>query len=202
MKEKIYIDFDGTLYNSDKFYTDFLEIYANYNISKDIVENEMAKLFATNHLFNPTLLSKHLCQKYHLPKTITQKVEELYHIPNLYVDVLEGLELIKQTNKYEINILTYGQLDHQTKKIKFSKAMTYINNIIVTSNSKIGLKEIDYQNSIFIDNNPNQIEQLVKYGVKKIFRIRRATDKYSTQKVSNNIKEYPDFLTLVKKELI
>ena len=108
----------------------------------------------------------------------------------------------KEWSEYEINILTYGQLDHQTKKIKFSKAMPYINNIIVTSNSKIGLKEIDYQNSIFIDNNPNQIEQLVKYGVKKIFRIRRATDKYSTQKVSNNIKEYPDFLTLVKKELI
>ena len=36
MKTKVYIDFDGTLYNSDNFYNGFIEICSKYNIEKEL----------------------------------------------------------------------------------------------------------------------------------------------------------------------
>lgn len=202
MKEKIYIDFDGTLYDSDNFYAEFLKICNNYAITANDERVAENKLFNGEQLFNLNDIANYLQQTYNLPFKFLKDIENLYFKPNLYDDVIESLEILKSTNKYEIIILTYGDFHHQLKKIHSAGLTKYIKDIIITSDSKTNLKEVDYQNSIFIDNNPLQIEKFINQGAKQIIRIRRAIDKYSSIDTRCSINEYDNLVTLVKKELI
>ena len=48
---KIYLDFDGTLFNTDKFYQDYLKLLQEYNIDELTINNIRPKLFKSS-LFN------------------------------------------------------------------------------------------------------------------------------------------------------
>lgn len=202
MKTKVYIDFDGTLYNSDNFYNGFIEICSKYNIEKEKVTEIENDIFNNKNLFNVDILSQKIFEYYQLPISFLYDVEALYKKPNLFSDTIPSLEQLIKSSKYELYILTHGNREYQLKKITSSKIDKYIKEIIVTTGSKIDLDGINYQESIFIDNNPFQIKQLIAAKAKKVIRIRRHQDKYSKIVSTVPVNEYDNLLTLIKEELL
>lgn len=202
MKEKIYIDFDGTLYDSDKFYKNFLKICNKYGVTTHQEQEAEEELFNSKNLFDIESITNHLYKKYNLNEQIFEDIKNLLSSPNLYDDVIEALEKIKESNKYELIILTYGDASQQKKKIVAANISNYLKDIIITQEPKTSLKEVDYQNGIFVDNHPYQIEQLFSVKSKKVIRIRRKCDKYSSIDTRVPVNEYDSFITLVEKELL
>ena len=178
----LYLDFDGTLFNTDKFYQDYLDLLKEYKINKDIIDKEKENLFK-NSLFNLDTLTKQLINKYNLDKVVFDKVNNLYNNTYVFQDVIPFLEKNKTKKIY---LLTYGEYNYQIKKINGSKLSKYFQDIIITDKDKSKLN-LDYKNSIFIDNNPSEIEKFLKVS-NNVIRIRRREDKYS--KIDFNTLEY------------
>ena len=78
----------------------------------------------------------------------------------------------------------------------------YFDDIIITDKSKLNLENVDYENGVFIENNPYQIDDLYNANSKNVIRIRRNGDKYFYIDTKNSIKEYDDFIQLIEQELL
>lgn len=202
MKDIIYFDFDGTLYDSDNLTNMFLKICQKYNISLEEERKAEAILFDERNLFDLDEIALFLKDKFSLSDAFLKEVESLYLMPNLYSDTISALDLLVDSNKYEIIILTYGKISHQEKKINNCGILKYAKDIIITEGSKANVLKVDYKNGIFIDNNPYQIECFVNTKAKKVLRIRRSIDKYSKTDSKVVTSEYTDLVELVKKELL
>lgn len=194
--KKIYIDFDGTLYNTDSFYKDFLDINLKYGISKEEIELIKNNIFK-NSLFNIDVLSDYIIKKYNLRNNYKEEVNKLFNLKYVFDDIIYCLEKLK--DKYELIILTYGDYNYQNKKIEGSNLKKYFKDIIITNN-KSNVSNIDYKNSIFIDNNPNEIKKFIDVNAFKVIRIRRDIDKYSVIDIENDVNEYKSFKEILKKE--
>lgn len=185
---KIYLDFDGTLFNTDKFYQDYLNLFQEYGLDEDLINNIKLKLFKTTK-FNLDILTNYLVKEYNLDNNILLKVNNLYNSSYVFKDVIPFLE---KNKNLEINLLTYGEYNYQLKKIKGSNLKKYFKDIIITDKDKSKLN-LDYQNNLFIDNNPNEIKNFLEV-TKNVIRIRRKEDKYS--KLDSNSREYKSLLDI------
>lgn len=191
---KIYIDFDGTLFNTDKFYQDYLDILNKYNISSLEID-EMKKELFTNRKFNLDILTDYIISKYNI-KNLKQEVESLYNNSYVFEDVIPFLEKYKN---YNLILLTLGDIDYQNRKIESSNLSKYFQDIIITDVDKSQL-DIDYKDNLFIDNNPKELIKFQNRGG-KILRIRRIDDKYSVIDL-DNVLEYKNFFDLKLEEII
>lgn len=174
---RVYVDFDRTLFDCDKFLEDFYAIISKYNISKDLFkecQNQSRK-----HGFNPYTILNSIEKKYLFDKSIYLDIDELISNTSkyLYSDAIPFLDYLK-SNKYSIIILTKGNSDYQREKIFNAHIDKYYDKLIVTMKHK-GLLFLNYLQGVFIDDNPREIESLLKRRVKKIIRIRRTNSKYS-----------------------
>ena len=127
-------------------------------------------------LFNTTLFINDIMQNKNQQLTFLElkklvKKQNLNLKNYLYPDVIPFLEKYQDKN---LILLTHGDYDYQLFKIRESKIVKYFKEIKITDNYK-GLLKLDYQNSIFIDDNPKEIESLLKNPIKplKIIRIKR-----------------------------
>ena len=191
---KIYLDFDGTLFNTDKFYQDYLNLFQEYGLDEDLINNIKLKLFKTTK-FNLDILTNYLVKEYNLDNNILLKVNNLYNSSYVFKDVIPFLE---KNKNLEINLLTYGDYNYQLKKIEGSNLKKYFKNIIITDKDKSKLN-LDYQNNLFIDNNPIEIKKFLEV-TKNVIRIRRKEDKYS--KLESNSREYKSLLEIVLKDVL
>lgn len=191
---KIYIDFDGTLFNTDKFYQDYLVILNKYNISSFEIEKMKKELF-TNRRFNIDILTDYIISKYNI-KNLKQEVESLYNNSYVFEDVIPFLEKYKN---YNLILLTLGDIDYQNRKIESSNLSKYFQDIIITDGDKSQL-DINYKDNLFIDNNPKELIKFQNNGG-KIIRIRRIEDKYSVIDL-DNVLEYKNFFDLKLEEII
>lgn len=178
-----YIDFDGTLFDTDKYVDDFMNIFSEYGITK--VEFEEAKkiLFHNDELFNIIKITNYLMKKYNVSDELKEKILALLDKSYLYPEVLDCLDVLISSG-YELNILTYGDKEFQKMKVQSTNLSKYLKEIIITDEDKSKLN-LDYKHSIFIDNSPIEVEKFYEAGAKKIIRIRRSIDKYS--KIDSNI---------------
>ena len=197
---KIYIDFDCILFDTDKFYFEFLKICNKYGISKEEIQILIDKLFSKNSLFNLEKIVKELTKQYNLNKTFFDECMSLFDNDFVYNDVIPNLE--KLYKKYELILLTYGDFDYQSKKIKSSNLKKYFNKIIITSSIKSEIENICYDEGVFIDNNPKEIERFINKSAKKVIRVRRPSDKYSKIDTKLTVSEYEDLSQLVDNELL
>ncbi len=202
MKDKLYIDFDGTLYDSNSLYNGFLKICNDYGISDNKIQMAEKTLFNGDYLFDLRILAKYLMKKYKLPVKMLFDVSKLLSNDNLYDDVIEGLKKLEKIRKYEIILLSYGNKKYQKKKIQLSHITKYFDDIIITDKSKLNLENVDYENGVFIENNPYQIDDLYNANSKNVIRIRRNGDKYFYIDTKNSIKEYDGFIQLIEQELL
>jgi len=197
-KDKIYIDFDGTLFDTDAFYKEFLSLCTKNGITEEEVKECEKKIFDDNNLFNLVKLSNYIIEKFSLDSSLLDKTKSLFSDKFIYDDVIMPLRKLRKS--YELILLTFGDED-QKDKISATGLEKYFSEIIITQKDKSQLKNVDYKNGIFIDNNPKELIRFYNKGVKKVIRIRRSIDKYS--KIDTNIKEileYEDFSELVEKE--
>ena len=181
---KIYIDFDGTLFNNNKHYHKLINIFKKYNIKEEYINN----LTNNKNYKNLDTLAKEIITKNKLDKSIINEINTIYSNDLIYKDTIPFLEKYKE--EHELILLTLGNKKYQFKKIKSTNISKYFKKIIITNKDKSKLN-IDYQNSIFIDNNPLELKKFHNSKSKHLIRIKRNTDKYS--KLNLDIKNIPEF---------
>ena len=188
MTENLYVDFDSTLFDSDKYLHELYNICEKYNVKNVELDHIMKKLFENTPFFIDDLLD-YLLKEKRVNKNIQKDFQKLEKKSYVYKDTICFLKSIQ--DKYNPILLTCGHIAHQQKKIKTSNIEKYFSNIIITPGNKSQVKEVDYKNSIFIDNNPKEIERFITVGAKRVIRIKRDSDKYSKIDLqTDGIEEY------------
>jgi phosphoglycolate phosphatase-like HAD superfamily hydrolase len=196
---KIYIDFDGTLFSSPTQYKRLINVFKKYNIEENYIKKVMKEEFYQKQKSFDILAQKIIKDK-NLNTNILKEVNNIYKPDLVYSDVIPFLE--KYQNKYELILLTLGNIEHQEKKINASNLSKYFKDIIITNKDKSKLN-IDYTNGIFIDNNPQELEKFYNSKARYLIRIKRETDKYSKIPLNiNNILEFKDFNELINSNYI
>ena len=110
----------------------------------------------------------------------------------------------KYYQKYNLILLTCTNDEkYQLNKIKSSNISKCFKEIIITTKDKSKLDNIDYQNGIFIDNNPIELERFYNSNATYLIRIKRTNDKYSKLNLNiKNIPTYKEFNELLENKLI
>lgn len=195
---KIYIDFDGTLFDSTKLYEKFINTFNKHNIKKEYIENIIENIYEKEK--NYDILAKKIIKDNNLDNSIQNELNNIYSKDLIFKDTIPFLE--KYHKKYDLILLTLGNKFYQEKKINSSNISKYFKEIIITNNDKSKLN-IDYQNGIFIDNNPHELKKFYNSKAKYLIRIKRDTDKYSKLDLNiNNIPEFKDFNELLNSNYI
>lgn len=172
----IYIDFDRTLFNTDLFIHDLEYLIKFYKI--DIALYNIYKEKLKDIGFNPYRILEEMSKIILIDKKIYHDIDNLVEnsYKYLYSDAKPFLENLKKSPK-KIILLTKGNSDFQRKKINNTGILEYFDEIIVTLKNK-GDLDINYESSIFIDDNPLEIESIMKNKVYKMIRIKRENTKY------------------------
>lgn len=197
-----YIDFDNTLYETAKLTNLMLEEIGKSisEITKiDIEEliNESRNNFnsTTDNIFS---FAEKMAKKYDVNTQIV-----LENVNNV---ILNGKDIVFEDGKrfieklksigHKIFILTYipkGNQEYQMKKIMGSGISQYFDGIIITSDYKFNL-DIKYENGIFIDDDPRDLNGLYEKNPIRVIRIRKPNNKRSKIEIDNkDIKEYDSF---------
>lgn len=197
---KIYVDFDRTLFDCDRFLDDFYNLITNYNIPRDLFkecQNQSRK-----HGFNPYIILNNLEKKISFDKSIYNDIDKLIINTSsyLYSDAIPFLEYINSLN-YKVIILTKGNRDFQSKKIANAHIDKYYDKIIVTMHHK-GFLFLNYLQSIFIDDNPREINSLMKRKPKKMIRIKRINSKYSSIEIDYDILAIESLQEIIDKKIL
>lgn len=193
----IYIDFDGTLFDTDKYTKDFINVLGDYGINIDLFYKIKESIFNDNNLFNANIMVDYIVNEYNIDCDIKNMVNKLLDGSYVYSDVIECLNTLIN-NGFQLYLLTYGDTNFQNIKIKAANLSSFFNEIIITEKDKSKLN-IEYSNSIFIDNNPMEIKKFCDVGAKKVIRIKRASDKYTEIECNNlNVDECTDFYQIVE----
>lgn len=189
----IYIDFDGTIFDIGLLTNDFINLFNN--IDKNYIRSLIKKYQ------NYYTVTDILIKDYNLEENYINKVDNLFNNNYAYEDAIKFLE--KYYKKYNLILLTYtNYIDYQKKKINSCNIDKYFKNIILATKDKSKLDNVDYQNGIFIDNNPFELKKLYNKNVINIIRINHKNDTYNKEKTFNNTKEYPDFIELINDNYI
>ncbi len=166
---KIYVDFDRTLFDCDRFLEDFYNLINKYNIPKNIFKDCQNQ--TKRHGFNPVIILNEVSKYCEFDKKIYQEIDLLISRTSdyLFLDTIDFLNYLKEKN-YQVNILTRGNSSYQREKIFNSHLDKYYDKLIVTMRHK-GNLNIDYQNSIFIDDNVKEIESILEKKPSKVIYI-------------------------------
>ena len=164
-----YIDFDNTIFNTTSFHNDLKAILNKNNITEDYINN-----YYKENGINPIKLVDSIDDD-----MITYVINEFYKNAKYYV-YPDAINFLKNKGNNNYILYTYGNLDYQNKKIDNANIKDYFDEVIITDIDKTKLN-IDYNNSIFIEDNPKIIKELLKQGVNKIYRIKRSNNTHSEE---------------------
>ena len=197
---KIYVDFDRTLLDCDRFLEDLYSLIKKYNVSKDVFkecQNQCKK-----DGFNPYTILDLVKETESFDDNLYLEIDNLIKSTKdyLYQDTIPFLEYLKSLN-YEIIILTRGNSIYQKEKVLNAKIDSYYHDLIVTMQHK-GLLDIDYKNSVFIDDNPKEIISILKRKPKMIIRMQRDNSKYSDILLDNNVLSVKTLNTIIKNKIL
>ena len=196
----IYVDFDRTLFDCDKFLDDLYLLISKYDIPKDIFRN--CQIQCKNQGFNPDIILNEVQKEYSFDNKVYQDINDLIAKTSsyLYTDSINFLKYLKE-NGYKTIILTKGNNDYQRKKIFNAYISDYYNDIIVTMDHK-GSLQLDYHDSIFIDDNPKEIISILKKKPKKIIRISRDNSKYKDIIINKTINTVATLKEIIDNDLL
>lgn len=197
---KIYLDFDRTLFDCDQFLGDLYQIIKKYNIPKKVFKD--CQILCKKEGFNPHNILEKVDEISSFNHGIYQDINELLKNTSsyLYSDTISFLNYLKNKH-YEIIILTKGNLVYQKEKIINAHIENYYSDLIITMKHK-GNLDIDYKNSIFIDDNPNEIKSILRRKPKVLIRIKRMGSKYDYIVLENNFKTISSLQQIIDNELL
>lgn len=197
-----YIDFDNTLYETAKLTKKMISAVANsiadnkkidYN---EVLENITPKFNSTvDNIFS---FAEKMAKNYDVDvKFAVDSVNEAINNGKdlVFSDAKDFLES-KKKNGDKLIILTYvadGNQEYQLQKVMGSGIAKYFEQIIVTTKYKFEL-DLNYENGIFIDDDPRDLNGLYAKNPIKVIRIRKENNKRSKIDIDNkNIEEYKSF---------
>ena len=197
-----YIDFDNTLYETAKLTALMLG-----SISKGISEKtgkdanllfEEAKANFNSTLDNIFTFAEGMSKKYQVDSNfVVSGVNEV--IDNgqnlVFDDAKRFLERLKK-NADKAFILTYlpkTNQEYQMRKIMGSGLGKYFDGIMMTTELKF-LLYINYQNGLFIDDDPRDLNGLANKNPIRVIRMRKKNNKRSKIDMNNpKVEEYTSF---------
>ena len=197
---KFYIDFDNTLFNTPKLTHTMLPLIANevwkkhQSLCFDNIYSECCSMFNREHCYNIYDLASYFADKYALDLSVLVKNLNsiMFDISDfLYEDSIPFLKKLK-ADGHKLYLLSYAgeNLKYQTVKISGSGISDFFEALYITSAPKYKL-DINYSDSIFIDDNPTDLLGLYSNNPLKVIRIRRIDNKYSSEDIDNpNIIEF------------
>lgn len=205
-----YIDFDNTLYNTPLLTERLLNSIVNsikekIDLNSENLYEECLKIFNQN--ISHVELAKYFSNKYNLDVSII--IDNLNNIllngsDLVFDDVIPFLKKLKEKG-YKLYLLTHckNSLEYQSMKITGSKLSNIFDALYLTSIPKYML-DINYENGIFIDDNPTDLLGLYSNNAKQVIRLRRKENKYSVTDLDNkNIKEYLNLAEInIEEDLI
>ena len=197
-----YIDFDNTLYETAKLTKLMLDAIGekiselNYKNKKELVDEAREKFDSTHD--NIFSFARKMAEKYEVnPQDVIENVNKvILNGDNIVFE--DGREFVKKLKEkgHKLFILTYipkSNQEYQMKKITGSGIAQYFDGIIITSDYKFNL-DIKYENGIFIDDDPRDLNGLYSQNPIEVIRIRKPNNKRSKIDIDNkNIKEYKSF---------
>lgn len=144
MKTKLFIDFDGTLFDTRCFKKGIFNAFISAGFSEKQV-NAAYKIACKDYLYSPV---EHLEELQEIKKfesqTVLSEVEELYKgVPGfLFRDTLEFLQRLDR-DKYEVILLTLGDKEFQKRKVESSGISEYFDKVYYCTEQKwIFLKSV------------------------------------------------------------
>lgn len=193
-----YIDFDNTLFETAKLTESMLRCIADLiSINNEEILNEVKSTFDSSN-DNIFTHAEKLANKYNIDsKLVINNVNNI--IDNCKQFVYEDSErfldkLKKEENK--IILLTFipkTNQEYQLKKIKGSGLAKYFDIMILTAELKYTL-DLNYENGVFIDDNPKDLEGLNSMNPLRLIRMRRQNNKRSKIEMNiENMEEYDTF---------
>ena len=196
-----YIDFDSTLYDTQSLTNDMLEKMALHidKSNKDNILQELKSLFNREHIYNIFDLCNYFEKKYSLETNyLLTPVKEIISngFKYVYDDVILFLKQLKETgNKVQMltSSITNENMEFHELKINGSGISNYFDTIIITATPKHEL-DFKYENGIFVDDNPKDLENLYNVNGKRIIRIKRKNGRYSDKLL--NISKIEEYTTL------
>ncbi len=197
---KVYVDFDRTLFDCDKFLDDLYTLIKKYNISKELFKDCQNQCKRKG--FNPHSILNLVKEKENFDDKLFLEIDNLISNTSnyLYSDTIPFLEYLKSLN-YEVIILTKGNSNYQREKIFNAHIDNYYSKLIVTMKHK-GKLNLDYENSIFVDDNPLEIQSIMKEKPKLIIRIMRDNSKYNNISIDEDIKEVKSLKEITNNKLL
>ena len=180
MKIKMFIDFDNTLFDTRKLKKDLFAVFSRYGFKEEEISSTYKKA-CEDYIYSP---SEHADELYKIKpfdkKNAESELDELYkNIPEyLFNDSIDFLKNLDK-DKFEINLLTLGDLDFQKKKVDFSNISKYFENIYYCKDQKwIFLKTLVEPNEKFyiIDDRGDALFEISKdFKLSSTIEINRAS---------------------------
>lgn len=197
-----YIDFDNTLYETAKLTGLMLdaiskEIANETNNSEEELLNEAKENFDSTHdnifSFAEKISNKYECD----PKKVLSAVNNVIDNGKVLVfdDAKRFLDRIKDNGDkcYILTFLPKTNQEYQMRKVMGSGISGYFDGIIMTTEYKF-LLDINYENGIFIDDDPRDLNGLFEKHPIKVIRMRKPNNKRSKIDIDNKeIEEYTSF---------
>jgi len=202
MKTKIFIDFDGTIFNTEKFKDDMFFALRKLGFDEETVMCHYQDECKDKHFSLDGLIERLRAVRKFNVEDIEKQVNQIYSdAPNLiFADFMPFLEKVDR-EKYEVDILTLGDLEFQKSKVTSSGIVSNFDNIYYTEVDKWDyIKKIISKDEpfILIDDRADTIDKVAK-GYSKSTALwidRKARDKdfddptitrkeYNTLKVTN-----------------
>lgn len=197
-----YIDFDNTLYETANLTKKMIGAVANLissNKSLDyntVLENITPKFNSSvDNIFS---FAEKMANDYGVSKeeAVNNVNEAINNGKDLVFPDAEKFLADRKQNGDKLIILTYvadGNQEYQLQKIMGSGIAKYFEQIIITTKYKFEL-DLNYENGIFIDDDPRDLNGLYEKNPIKVIRIRKENNKRSKIDIENkNIKEYKSF---------
>lgn len=137
MKTKMFIDFDNTLFDTRKLKDELFGVFKSFGFSEAEISLTYKKA-CEDYIYSP---SEHSDELYKIRQFDKKKAEfdlnDLYNnIPEyLFNDSIDFLKSLDR-DKFEINLLTLGDLDFQKKKVDSSNISKYFDNIYYCKDQK------------------------------------------------------------------
>lgn len=197
-----YIDFDNTLYETARLTNKMLTNISNVISLKtgDTFENVFSYAksnFDSTHN-NIFTYGKELAEKYGVDgEDVTDAINNAINDGRdlIFPDARMFLIKLKDLG-HKVYILTHlpkTNQEYQMQKIKGSGIAGFFDGIIMTTEYKFNL-DINYENGIFIDDDPRDLEGLVEKKAIRVIRIRKENNWRSKIDIDNpKIEEYKDF---------
>jgi len=159
---KIFIDFDGVIFNTELFKKRLIKFFSENGISKKDFDKSY-QYFKNQKI--PYSVIKHLKLLFFLKKIKKKCRYNDILRPYIFKDAEIFLKSFSKNNLY---LLSYGDLNFQKQKIKGAKISDYFRRIIITNKNKAEiLKQINFKDKfgklekiIFIDDQPRNIEEV------------------------------------------